>query len=267
MTWAWGGGIILSDGRKKAYVQYTLPFKETVGLCAEPAKAAQEAPLITSSDRKTGEKLAEVSKGEIPNNPAEMELKSLLNQVRILTEPLRSKDQIVQDCQELKKIIELKDVNEKAKITGLLDHLCAGARWDINSLKNEIKKLQDIRSQTQETTPKPLKKPLQNKTLYSILDKSKIRSNRPQNEEFFGKKFYRRMEFNNYKNPLDNKLHALQWIEDFDKKISFLFKKSNDSRYVLHKYLSIAKKAILVIKPSNIQQEPYSDNKSRAVKD
>jgi|GEM_PF-6229940 len=258
------------DVKKKAYVQHTLPFKdETVGLCAEPAKTAQEAPLITGSGRETGVELAKVSKGEISNNPAEMELKSLLNQVQILRDPLRNQEQIAQDCQELKKIIELKDISKEAKITGLLDHLCAGARWDINSLKNEIKKLQEIRLQSQETTPKPLKNPLQNSTLYSILYTSKFRKDRPQNEESFGKKLYRNMNFYNYTKPLHNQLHALQWIETFDKKISFLFKNSIklDSRYVLHKYLSIARKAILVIKPSNSKQEPYSDNKSRAVKD
>lgn len=253
---------------KAKYHQKTLPFQETEERCAKPAQSIKETPKRKDSGREEGEQLVRVSRDEIPNNEAELELKNLLNQVGILTGPLTSQNQILQDCTELKKIIELKGVNKNAKITGLLDHLCAGARWNVESLKDEIKKLQHIRSQSQDRIPEPLKKPLQNQTLYSILDKTKSRKDRPQNEESFGKLFYREMKFENYINPLDNQLHALQWIENFEKKIQFLFTKSseNDSRYVLHKYLSIAKKALMIIKPL-AQQAEYSDRKSQAVKD
>jgi hypothetical protein len=231
---------------------------EKKGRCDKPAQVDPDTHRIKAASL--------VSTEEIPNNQAETELKYLLNQVGILTGPLTSQGQIPQDCTELKKIIELKGVNENTKISGLLDHLCAGAGWDVKSLKDEIKKLQDIRSNNQDRIPEQLKKPLENKTLYSILDITKSRKDRPQNEESFGKRFYLDMKFENYMNSLHNQLHALQWIENFEKKITSLFKKSigNNSRYVLHKYLSIARKALMVIR-ARTQQEGYSDGKSAGV--
>jgi hypothetical protein len=249
------------DVKKKAYVQHTLPFKEeTVGLCAEAAQVAQEAPSNTDSDRKRGVELAKVSKGEISNNPAEMELKSLLTNLSVLQDSstsdiLNNKDQ---DYTLIPQIINLNPHLTQGYIAQeIFGTICDGLGVSAEETKT---KLENLKSTI------PQFSPLKNRAVFAILTRenrnTKPLQDRPSQEEHFNRDFFNNLKFT-------NKFHALNWVINAEDKLNFFIgkaKKNQISDADFYRYLVLLRRGLeMILKNNQIAKRSNLDGKSASV--
>jgi len=133
------------------YRQPTFHFTdEKQERCAEPVQSTEAIPRRENSCREKGKKLAEVSRNEIPNNQAKVELKSLLADLSVLKDSstrniLSNKDL---DYNLIPQIIKLNPRLTQAYIAQeIFGTICEGLGVSTEDAKTKLENLKKSKPQ------------------------------------------------------------------------------------------------------------------------